>query len=443
MSNWNVNSWQTKEIRQIPKFEDQQLLQQVKSQITSYPGLVSCEEILQLRKQLSRAHDEDLFIIQGGDCAESFENFSTEGISKTFKELLKMSIIFSFAGEKQVIRIGRFAGQYAKPRSSDTESQNGTTLPVYRGDIFNGSHFNEAVRQPDPKRMEQAYFHSASMLNYLRSHTNAKFTDLATILEEMLHFLAEDTSHQQYQKLVDKTRKGLDIIQSSATGTDGISMPRKPLDFYSSHESLHLDYEESLIREDRLNGFFSSSAHMLWIGDRTRFLNSAHVEFLRGILNPIGIKVGPSTDLNELIKIIEILNPHNEKGKIVLISRMGKDKVSEFLPKVISSVTSHQLNVLWTCDPMHGNTFKNEQGIKTRYFDDIYSETTQFFNLCKKNGVRSTGIHLEMTGSYVTECLGGKNEIDLTQNYQTLCDPRLNADQAIELAFAVCKLLQE
>lgn len=439
---WSPTSWQKKEIRQIPEYEDLKSLEQIKRQIQSYPGLVSVEEIQQLRKLLSRAHDEEIFLIQGGDCAESFDNFSTESISKTFKELLKMAMIFSFAGEKQVIRIGRFAGQYAKPRSKPTETRGDVTLPVYRGDIFNSAVFDSEARKADPARMQQAYFHSASVLNFLRSHTNAKYTDLGTILEEMLHFLQDDPNHSQYQKLVDKTRKGLEIVQSSATGTDGISMPRKPLDFFSSHESLLLDYEASLLREDRQHGFFAASAHMLWIGDRTRFLESAHVEFLRGVLNPIGIKVGPTTVPSELIQIIQALNPKNEKGKIVLISRMGKDKVQDFLPKVISQVHQSGQHVLWTCDPMHGNTVTSEEGLKTRKFDDIYQETTDFFHTCQKSQVRPSGIHLEMTGAYVTECLGGKQKVDLTQNYQSLCDPRLNADQAIELAFAICQLLQ-
>lgn len=440
---WSANSWNEKELNQIFSYPDPAKLDQVKSTLHSFPPLVSLDEINLLKSQLARVCEAKAFLLQGGDCAESFSEFKYSNIKETFRVLLQMAGIFTLVGNKQVIRIGRFAGQFAKPRSSDYEIRGDHKLPSYRGDIINSHEFSESARQPDPERILRAYFQSAATLNFLRTHSQGRYTNLKQLLLWTIGFIENSVNRKNFSEIEKKCRRSLQLLESEGASTNFVGSSTNGLDFFCSHEALHLHYEEALTHQDPVEQkFFASSAHFLWVGNRTRQPHAAHVEYLRGIANPIGIKCGPGMSPQELKELIETLNPRNEAGKINLISRMGKSKIEKNLTPLIQLVKDCRFKVIWSCDPMHGNTFTAESGHKTRLFEDIKQEIEEFFSTCRSENVYPGGIHLEMTGQDVTECLGGSQEIDLHRNYQSFCDPRLNGDQAVELAFQVSDLLK-
>lgn len=442
MSNeWTPDSWLKKRVQQIPEYSKPEELNKVKSELHDYPPLVTLDEVLKLKLQLARVSDGKAFLLQGGDCAESFSDFKSSSIKATLKVLLQMAGIFTFVGGRPVVRIGRFAGQYAKPRSSDLECRSEIKLPSYRGDIFNSYDFTAASREPDPQRILQAYFHSAGTLNFLRAHSSAKYADLPELLRWTIELIDESETPELYDDIRRKCLKSLELIPSKEQQNN--SPHTKNLDFFSSHEALNLHYEEALTHFDpthRQN--FCSSAHFLWLGNRTRQLDGAHLEYLRGVANPIGIKCGPKMTTEDLRSLLEQLNPGNEPGKIVLISRMGRGAVEPNLKPLIQVVKDCKSQVVWCCDPMHGNTFSTDDGQKTRSFDDIKSEIEDFFEVCKSMQVYPGGIHLEMTGKRVTECLGGSQTVNLKEKYESFCDPRLNGIQAVELAFKISDLLK-
>jgi 3-deoxy-7-phosphoheptulonate synthase len=391
---------------------------------------------------LARAGDGQAFVLQGGDCAESFGDFTANIIRDTFRVLLQMAVVLTFGGALPVVKLGRMAGQFAKPRSSDNETRDGVTLPSYRGDIINGPDFDPASRIPDPSRMEFAYMQSAGTLNLLRAFSTGGYADLHQVHRWNLGFVERSPLADRYADLATRIDQTLSFMQ--ACGMSDLPQVRET-EFYTSHESLLLPYEQSMTRVDSTSGdWYACSAHFLWIGDRTRQPEGAHVEFLRGVKNPIGMKVGPSMDADELVRLTEILNPSNEKGRLTLISRMGADKVEAKLAPLVRAVTRAGRNVVWICDPMHGNT-TTVAGYKTRPFDAIISEVRGFFDVHEAEGSFAGGVHVEMTGSDVTECLGGAHklsETDLSANYATSCDPRLNAEQSLELAFLIAEELK-
>lgn len=431
---WAPNSWEDFSATQLPSYEDKNLLNNIKKKLRNYPQIVSIDEVLHLKNKLVEASEGRHFILQGGDCAESFRDFDTLTIQNTFKVLLQMSLILNFSLEKPIIRICRIAGQFAKPRSERYEIKNAKKLLSYRGDIINGYEFDDRLRKPNPKRMLNAYFQSTATLNYLRAFSNGKYADIEEMLSWMLQFINDDTTALKFEHLKSKINRGLSFVKTKALPTTQSN--RLGVDFYTSHEALLLDYEESLCRHDASSkSYYSSSAHFLWVGDRTKHLTGAHVEFLSGIINPIGIKCGPDTDPTELIGVINKLNPDNRKGKIVLIIRMGCHQINKKLGPIISTIKINGKNVIWISDPMHGNTEKSNSGVKTRLLLNIINELKSFFMICNDNGVYPAGVHLEMTGKPVTECIGGRSQVNLYDNYETLCDPRLNGEQSLELAF--------
>lgn len=438
---YNLDSWRSKRASHLPFYKNQAELVSVENKLRSFPPLVSPLEILELREGLKKASEGKAFVLQGGDCAETFKDFSTDYVSSTFRELLTMSIILSFSSKREVIRVGRFAGQFAKPRSEDCETINGVTLPTYRGDMINGSDFTFESRDPDPKRMIDSYFQSAATLNYLRAFSRGKYLDIDEVFKSIIQRLtiSEDLSNKEL--ILEKAKRSLDIIKASGDGKNGIPMKSKLIDFYTSHEALLLNYEESLTRNYQ-DGFYCSSAHLLWLGERTRRLDGAHVEFLKGLINPIGIKCGPNTDIDALKKIIGILNPENEVGKIIIIPRMGNSKIENVLPKIIHEIKREGFSYSLVSDPMHGNTVKTSQGIKTRFLKDVFNELKLFFEICKGSNQVAGGIHLEMTGKHVTECILNDEHInELLSCYETNCDPRLNGVQAVELAYKLSEMI--
>ncbi len=444
MQNWSPQSWRTKPIKQQPVYEDQQLLKEVEKRLSKFPPLVFAEEVRSLKKQLADVTEGKAFLLQGGDCAESFAEFNADNIKDFFKVMLQMSVILTFAGGKPVVKVGRIAGQFAKPRSSDTETIDGVTLPSYRGDIINSIEFSEEARRPDPERMIRAYHQSAATQNLIRAFARGGFADLHKVHQWNLDF-AKGPSNRRYQELADKIAQALDFME--ACGVNSENMPNlKQTVLYTSHEALLLNYEEALTRQDSLTGeWYDCSAHMLWIGDRTRQVDGAHVEFLRGVKNPVGVKAGPTMDVEDLLRLIERLNPENEAGKLNVIVRMGAENVKEHFPKLLRAVKSEGKKVLWSCDPMHGNTIKASNSYKTRDFEKVLQEVKNFFEIHKAEGTHAGGIHLEMTGKDVTECIGGGQKITeetLASRYHTHCDPRLNAHQAIELAFLIADTLK-
>ncbi len=445
MEQWTPQSWRTKPIKQQPTYEDRHLLEDVEKRLRKFPPLVFAEEVRSLRKQLADVTEGKAFLLQGGDCAESFAEFNADNIRDFFKVMLQMSVILTFAGGKPVVKVGRIAGQFAKPRSSDTETIGDTTLPSYRGDIINSIEFTEEARRPDPERMILAYHQSAATQNLIRAFARGGFADLHKVHRWNLDF-AQGPTNRRYQELADKIRQALEFMEACGVNSD--NMPNlKQTVLYTSHEALLLNYEEALTRKDSLSGdWYDCSAHMLWIGDRTRQVDGAHVEFLRGVQNPVGIKAGPTTTVDDLLRLIERLNPENEAGKLNVIVRMGAEKVGEYFPKLLRAVTSEGKKVLWSCDPMHGNTIKTSNNYKTRDFENVLQEVKNFFEIHKAEGTHAGGIHLEMTGKDVTECIGGGQQITeegLASRYHTHCDPRLNAHQALELAFLIADTLKE
>ena len=439
---WSPDSWRNMPIRQVPEYPDQAALAAMEGKIARFPPLVFAGEARRLKAGLARAGDGQAFVLQGGDCAESFGDFTANVIRDTFRVLLQMAVVLTFGGALPVVKLGRMAGQFAKPRSSDSETRDGVTLPSYRGDIINGPDFDPASRIPDPARMEFAYMQSAGTLNLLRAFATGGYADLHEVHRWNLGFVERSPLADRYADLATRIDQTLSFMQ--ACGMSDLPQVRET-DFYTSHESLLLPYEQAMTRVDSTSGdWYACSAHFLWIGDRTRQPEGAHVEFLRGVKNPIGMKVGPSMDADELVRLTEILNPANEKGRLTLISRMGADKVEAKLAPLVRAVTRAGRNVVWLCDPMHGNT-TTVAGYKTRSFDSIISEVRGFFDVHEAEGSFAGGVHVEMTGSNVTECLGGAHklsETDLAANYATSCDPRLNAEQSLELAFLIAEELK-
>jgi 3-deoxy-7-phosphoheptulonate synthase len=439
---WTPQSWRERPIAQSPLYPDLTALKGVEDKLASFPPLVSAGETRALKAQLAKAADGKAFLLQGGDCAESFAEFQTNKIRDTLRVLLQMAVILTYAGAAPVVKVGRIAGQFAKPRSSGTETVEGRELPAYRGDIINAMPFEEEARTPDPARMEQGYWQAASTLNFLRALVTGGWADLHNVHKWNLEFVKESPSGERYRKLAARITESLDFME--ACGLTSATVPDlRTTEFYTSHEALLLPYEEAMTRQDSMTGqFVDTSAHMLWIGDRTRQVDGAHVEFLRGVINPIGLKCGPSIGNDDLARLCELLNPENEAGRLTLITRFGHDKVEEHLPRLIRTAKREGLNVLWSCDPMHGNTIKSQSGFKTRPFDRILSEVEQFFQVHRAEGSYAGGVHLELTGQDVTECTGGAMAItdaELSSRYHTHCDPRLNASQSQELAFLVAE----
>ena len=445
---WNPNTWRNYPVVQMPKYINQKSLSSVEAKLSLKPPLVFAGEVQALKKSLHLVEKGEAFILQGGDCAESFTQFSANGIRDTFKVLLQMAVILTFGSSMPIIKIGRIAGQFAKPRSSDIEVLNGVELPSYRGDMINDMEFNKASREPDPHRLIEGYEQSAATLNLIRAFAQGGMADLAKVHEWTLGFLADTPETTKYQEVADRISESLNFMKACGLTSDTASQLRET-EFYTSHEALLLNYEEALTREDTITaekGWYSTSAHLLWVGDRTRQHDHGHIEFLSGIQNPVGIKCGPSLEPDDLIRLIEKINPENNTGKVVLICRMGSEKVFDHLPKLIKKIQSEGKKVIWCCDPMHGNTIKASNGYKTRKVSQILSEVDNFFNVHKTESSYPGGVHFEMTGSNVTECLGGANEVkesDLGSRYHTHCDPRLNGSQSLELAFLISDLLKK
>lgn len=439
---WSPDSWRSKPIQQQPEYPDPAHLARVERTLAGYPPLVFAGEARELRRQFAEVTQGRAFLLQGGDCAESFAEFSAGKIRDTFKVLLQMAIVMTFAAGCPVVKIGRMAGQFAKPRSSGEETLGGVTLPAYRGDIVNGIEFDARSRIPDPERLIQAYNQSTATLNLLRAFAQGGFADVHQVHQWNLDFIANSTLAEKYHQLAERLDETLAFMR--ACGLDGVPQLREA-SFFTAHEALLLNYEQAFVRRDSLTGdWYDCSAHMLWIGDRTRQPDGAHVEFLRGVGNPIGVKVGPSTQPDELLRLIDILNPTNDPGRLNLIVRLGAGKVERHLPRLLRAVTENGHHVLWSSDPMHGNTIK-AGSYKTRDFASVLQEVREFFAVHRAEGTYPGGIHIEMTGQNVTECIGGSRpitEAGLSDRYHTHCDPRLNADQSLELAFMIAESLK-
>jgi 3-deoxy-7-phosphoheptulonate synthase len=443
---WSIDGWRARPVEQQPDYPDATALAQVETRLRTYPPLVFAGEARNLRRALADVSAGEAFLLQGGDCAESFAEFHPDNIRDTFRVLLQMSVVLAFGGSLPVVKVGRIAGQFAKPRSASTEEQGGVSLPSYRGDIVNGIEFDEKARVADPARLLQAYAQSASTLNLIRAFSHGGYSALRRVHGWNLGFVADSPQGERYRALANRITESLDFMEACGLTAETTPVLRET-DFYTSHEALLLGYEQALTRIDSTSGdWYDTSAHFLWIGDRTRQLDGAHVEFLRGIGNPIGFKAGPSLDVEEALRLIERLNPENEPGRLTIICRMGADKVADRLPPLVRRVESAGMNVVWSCDPMHANTIKSSTGYKTRRFDMILSEVRDFFAVHDAEGTYAGGVHFEMTGRDVTECLGGAQEITeegLADRYHTHCDPRLNASQSLELAFLLADMLKQ
>ncbi len=444
--NWTKSSWRNKPIKQQPTYEDIEKLKAVEKELSKYPPLVFAGEVRNLKNKLSSVCKGEAFLLQGGDCAESFAEFSGNNIRDMFKVIMQMAVVLTFAGGLPVVKIGRIAGQFAKPRSSDYEEKNGIKLPSYRGDIINSIEFTPEARKADPERMLKAYNQSAATMNLLRAFARGGMADLRKIHKWTLDFVQESPEGHKFEELADRITETLKFIKAIGITPENTPSLRETI-LYTSHEALLLNYEEALTREDSLTGeWYDCSAHMLWIGDRTRGVDEAHVEFLRGVKNPIGVKAGPTMTADGLLEIIEKLNPENEPGRLNVIVRMGADKIEKEFPKLLKAVKEAGKNIVWSIDPMHGNTIKTSSNIKTREFNEILREVKGYFKVHESFGTFPGGVHLEMTGRDVTECIGGSyaiSEKDLGKSYDTHCDPRLNAKQALELAFLIADLLKK
>jgi 3-deoxy-7-phosphoheptulonate synthase len=445
MDIWTPQSWRSKPILQQPNYQDLTKVQAVEAQLQNMPPLVFAGEIRDLHRQLGEVAQGNAFLLQGGDCAETFAEFNANKIRDTFQVLLQMAVVLSFAGGTPVVKIGRMAGQFAKPRSSDLETIGDQSLPSYRGDIINGNEFNEQARTPDPERIIKAYHQSSSTLNLLRAFAQGGFADLHKVHQWNLGFVNESPLGERYFNLANQIDQALTFME--ACGINSATTPQiRGTTLFTSHEALLLGYEEALTRKDSLTDqWYNCSAHMIWIGDRTRQPDHAHVEFLRGVKNPIGIKVGPTTSAEDLIKLLDILNPENIPGRITLIARMGAQNIAEKLPPLVQLIKREGRSVVWSSDPMHGNTITASSGYKTRSVDAILTEIKGFFQVHKSEGTHAGGVHLEMTGHNVTECIGGAYQITeegLAHRYDTFCDPRLNGEQALELAFLIAETLK-
>ena len=442
---WSPQSWRDKPVSQMPTYNDTAKLDAVLSELSARPALVFAGEARRLHRQLGDVSAGKAFLLQGGDCAESFKDFSTEGVRDTFRVLLQMAVVMTFAASKPIVKVGRIAGQFAKPRSSDTETIDGVTLPSYRGDSVNGPEFTAEAREPDPQRLIRSYDQSASTLNLLRAFASGGYADLHNVHQWTQDFVSGSPAAERYAETATRISEALAFMKACGIGRD--SAPSlEAVDFFTSHEALHLPFEEALTRRDPNTGqWYATSAHMIWTGERTRQLDGAHVEYARGISNPVGVKCGPTMQPDELLSLIDALNPENEAGRLVLIVRMGADNVVKNLPALASAVTKAGRNVVWSSDPMHGNTVKTGNGYKTRNFDRILSELEGFMDVLYAEGAYPGGVHFEMTGHDVTECTGGAKpvtEADLADRYHTQCDPRLNADQALDMAFRIAESLK-
>jgi len=443
---WTPESWRNKPIVQVPQYPDAAALAAVEKQLASFPPLVFAGEARNLKKALARVCAGEAFLLQGGDCAESFAEHGPDNIRDFFRVFLQMAVVLTFAGGSPVVKVGRIAGQFAKPRSSPTEKKGDVELPSYRGDIINGNDFTPDARIPDPRRQIEAYRQSAATLNLLRAFAHGGYANLATVHQWMLGFVKDSPQARRYAELADRISEALGFMR--ACGLDLESHPElRTTDIYTSHEALLLGFEQAMTRVDSTSGdWYCTSGHMVWIGDRTRQADHAHVEFCRGIKNPIGLKCGPSLKPDELIRLIDILNPDNEPGRLTLIGRFGNEKVGEHLPALVRAVKREGRHVVWSCDPMHGNTITSVSGYKTRPFERILNEVKEFFAVHAAEGTYPGGVHLEMTGQNVTECTGGARAIsdaELNDRYHTFCDPRLNAEQSIDMAFLVAELLKK
>ncbi|MDQ0463782.1 3-deoxy-7-phosphoheptulonate synthase [Caulobacter ginsengisoli] len=444
---WTPTTWREKPAKHIPSdYPDAADLARVEGELKALPPLVFAGEARRLTELLGDVAAGKAFLLQGGDCAESFKEFKADNIRDTFRLILQMAVVLTFAGGKPIVKVGRIAGQFAKPRSEPIETIGGVTLPSYRGDIINGMDFTESERVPDPQRLLKAYTQSAATLNLLRAFAGGGYADLHNIHRWSLDFVNKSPQGARYRELSDKISESLDFM--AAIGVTPQSHPSMhQVEFFTSHEALLLGLEEAMTRVDSTSGdWYDTSAHMLWIGERTRQLDGAHVEFLRGVKNPIGMKVGPTLDPDDLLRLVERLDPENKAGRLTLIGRFGADKVAERLPRLMQATKAAGRNVVWAIDPMHGNTRKANSGYKTRPFKQILAEVSGFIDVARAEGVHPGGVHLEMTGQDVTECIGGARELlegDLGDRYHTHCDPRLNGEQALELAFLVAEKLKD
>ena len=442
---WAPDTWRGKEVRQAPVYPDAGEVARVENTLADYPPLVFAGEARQLKEHLGRVAEGKAFLLQGGDCAESFAEFRANNIRDTFRVLLQMAAVLTYGAACPVVKVGRMAGQFAKPRSAPTEIQDGVELPSYRGDIINGIEFDETARVPDPDRMLRGYNQSAATLNLLRAFAQGGFADLHKVHQWNQQFLAGSPQGKRYEAMAARIDEALAFMEACGITPEEVPQLRET-NFYTSHEALLLNYEQALTRVDSLTGqWYGCSAHLLWIGDRTRQLDGAHVEFLRGVGNPLGMKCGPSLDPDDLLRLIDALNPNNEPGRLTLIARMSADDVETKLPPLVRAVKRAGKMVVWSCDPMHGNTIKSSTGYKTRPFDRILAEVRGFFAVHRAEGTHAGGLHFEMTGQDVTECIGGAQAISeaaLGDRYHTHCDPRLNASQALELAFLIAEQLK-
>ena len=440
MKNWKINSWKNYPVKHIPEYPNKQELDSVLKKIKDFPPLVFAGETRHLKEQLADVVDGKAFLLQGGDCAESFAEFHPDNIRDTFKLILQMSLVLTYSASLPVIKLGRIAGQFSKPRSAPTEKQGDIELPSYLGDNINGIEFNVKARNPDPKRLFKAYSQSASTLNLIRAFSHGGFADLKMVHTWNLGFIKKSPEAKKFKELEDKIANSLAFMEACGINSD-FNRRLKTVNFWTSHEALLLPFEEAMTRVDSTTGeYHDTSAHFVWIGDRTRQLDGGHVEYCRGIKNPIGIKCGPTLKLEDLINLCNKINPQNEKGKITLITRFGYENVGKFLPKLIKGIKKEGLNVIWSCDPMHGNTIKSTTGYKTRPFNNVLKEVKSVFACHQSEGSYAGGLHIEMTGQDVTECTGGAQKIsdrDLSHRYHTHCDPRLNANQALEMAFLI------
>lgn len=445
MADWQKSDWRAKPRIQMPEYTDDAELKAVEAKLASYPPLVFAGEARRLKAQLGAASRGEAFLLQGGDCAESFEQFSADGIRDTFKVMLQMAMVLTYGAKVPVVKVGRMAGQFAKPRSAPTETVDGVELPSYRGDIINELNFTPESRIPNPNKMLQAYTQAAATLNLLRAFSTGGYADVHQVHSWTLGF-TEGEKATKYRDMANRISDTLDFMKAAGVTSDRLHS-LQTVDFYTSHESLLLEYEEALTRLDSTSGkWLAGSGHMIWIGDRTRQPDGAHVEFARGVQNPIGLKCGPTTTADDLKVLMEKLNPENEAGRLTLIARFGAGSVGDHLPRLIKAVQEEGANVLWTCDPMHGNTIKSATGYKTRPFDSVLREVREFFGVHKAEGTIPGGVHFEMTGQDVTECTGGVRAVteeDLSARYHTACDPRLNASQSLELAFLVAEELSD
>ncbi len=443
---WTPDGWRSKPPMQMPTYTDKAALGGVEERLQGYPPLVFAGEARRLAADLADVCEGEAFLLQGGDCAEAFADFNADKIRDTLRVILQMSVVLTFGGGVPVVKVGRLAGQFAKPRSSDVESVDGVDLPSYRGDIVNDIAFTPEGRVPDPERQVQAYAQAAATLNLLRAFTQGGYAALTRVHQWNMGFVERSPQGARYQVMADQIAQALDFMR--ACGVSDLSTPEiTRTNLYTSHEALLLGFEEAMTRIDSTSGrWYDTSAHMLWIGDRTRQVDGAHVEFCRGVANPLGLKVGPTTTADDLMRLCDVLNPDNQPGRLTVISRMGHEKVEAHLPPLVRAVQRGGRKVVWTCDPMHGNTIKSPSGYKTRPFDRVLAEVRAFFAVHKGLGTHPGGVHLEMTGQDVTECTGGARAIsdaNLQDRYHTYCDPRLNAEQSLELAFLVAEGLKE